>query len=224
VIDYNIKDSAKAYNDDMVRFAQQLIQTPSMSGSAKAVADMMLAEMEKLGYDEIFRDKVGNVIGIVRGSEAGPSILYNSHMDHVSPGDEANWAGYAPYGGKIDLCEVDKQDKTGTELAECIHGRAASDVKGGAAVQIYTGGMLAEMKRDGVKFKGNFIFSGVVQEEPAEMTGTLFLLNETFPEKGITYDAMVSSEATSLKLYCGHRGRVELLVTVMGRTAHGSTP
>jgi putative selenium metabolism hydrolase len=35
---------------------------------------------------------------------------------------------------------------------------------------------------------------------------------------------MVSSEATSLKLYLGHRGRVEMLVTVYGRTSHGSAP
>jgi len=33
-----------------------------------------------------------------------------------------------------------------------------------------------------------------------------------------------SSEATSLKIYCGHRGRVELLSTVHGRTCNGSSP
>jgi putative selenium metabolism hydrolase len=144
-------------------------------------------------------------------------------MDHVSPGDVANWQGYDPYGGLIDVCPVDTQDKT-PDVAECIHGRAASDVKGGEAVQIYAGGLLAKLRDKGYPVKGTFMFTGVVQEEPAEMVGMLHLVDKTFPARGLSYDAMVSSEATSLKLYCGHRGRVEMLITVYGRTSHGSAP
>lgn len=217
------KVSAELYSG-MVSFAQRLVQTPSISGTEKALADLDLAEMKKLGYDEVFRDDHGNVVGIVRGTIPGPTIMYNSHMDHVSPGDAANWEGYDPYGGKIDVCAVDIQDKTEKEQAECIHGRGASDVKCGEAVQIYAGGVLAKLKAKGFPVKGNFMFTGVVQEEPAEMVGMKHLVEKTLPAKGLTYDAMVSSEATSLKLYCGHRGRVEMLATVYGRTSHGSAP
>jgi len=104
------------------------------------------------------------------------------------------------------------------------NGRAASDVKAGEAVQIYAGAALIKLREMGHRFKGRFMFTGVVQEEPAEMVGMIHLVDKTLPAKGLTYDAMVSSEATSLKLYCGHRGRVELLVTVYGRTSHGSAP
>lgn len=218
-----IKKIGTEYKDEAVKFAQKLIQTPSISGTEKEVADLLLAEMEKLGYDEVFRDDMGNVVGIVEGTEDGPVIMYNSHMDHVSPGDPNNWEGYDPYGGEIDVCKVDTQDKEPDE-AECIHGRAASDVKGGEAAQIYAGGVLAKLKKLGHGFKGKFMFTGVVQEEPAEMVGMIHLVDKTFKEKGIDYDAMVSSEATSLKLYCGHRGRVEMLATVYGRTSHGSAP
>ena len=38
------------------------------------------------------------------------------------------------------------------------------------------------------------------------------LIDETLPGRGLDYDGVVSCEATSLKLYLGHRGRVELLV------------
>ncbi len=217
------KVSAELYSG-MVSFAQSLVQTPSISGTEKALADLDLAEMKKLGYDEVFRDDHGNVVGIVRGTIPGPTIMYNSHMDHVSPGDAANWEGYDPYGGKIDVCAVDTQDKTEKEQAECIHGRGSSDVKCGEAVQIYAGGVLAKLKAKGFPVKGNFMFTGVVQEEPAEMVGMRHLVEKTLPAKGLTYDAMVSSEATSLKLYCGHRGRVEMLATVYGRTSHGSAP
>lgn len=219
-----LKDIKEEFKTGVIEFAQKLIQTPSISGTEKEIADIYLSEMEKLGYDEVFRDDMGNVVGIVNGTDEGPAIMYNSHMDHVSPGDVNNWEGYDPYGGKIDICLVDNQDKTVKELAECIHGRAASDVKGGAAAQIYAGAALVKLREKGFKFKGRFIFTGVVQEEPAEMVGMLHLVDKTFKEKGITYDAMVSSEASSLKLYCGHRGRVEFLATVYGRTSHGSAP
>lgn len=218
-----IKEIADELYPDMVAFGQKLVQTPSISGTERALADLDLAEMEKLGYDEVFRDTQGNVVGLVKGREPGPTIMFNSHMDHVSPGDATNWQGYDPYGGLIDVCIVDTQDKKPDE-AECIHGRGASDVKCGEAVQIYTGGLLAKLREKGYPIKGTFMFTGVVQEEPAEMVGMLYLVDKTLPEKGLNYDAMVSSEATSLKLYCGHRGRVEMLITVYGRTSHGSAP
>lgn len=219
-----INAAAEELYPEMVKFAQKLVQTPSISGTEKNLADLDMEEMKKLGYDEVFRDEQGNVVGLVKGTLPGPTIMYNSHMDHVSPGDSANWQGYDPYGGAIDICEADDQEKTVKELVECIHGRAASDVKCGEAVQIYAGGLIAKLRAQGVPIKGTFMFTGVVQEEPAEMVGMKYLIDKTFAEKGLSYDAMVSSEATSLKIYCGHRGRVELLVTVYGRTSHGSAP
>jgi len=219
-----IETLAKELNASTIKFAQKLIQTPSISSEEKDVADLLLYEMNKLDFDEYFRDDMGNVVGIVKGTEPGPTIMYYSHMDHVSPGDVNNWEGYDPYGGKIDLCEVNAQDSCVNEIAECIHGRGASDVKAGAAAQIYSGGLLAQLKKLGYGFKGNYMFTGVVQEEPAEMVGMIHLIDKTFPAKGLSYDAMVSSQATSLKIYCGHRGRVELLSTIYGRTCHGSTP
>jgi putative selenium metabolism hydrolase len=219
-----LKGMGEEFKSETIAFAQKLIQTPSISGTEKEVANLYITEMEKIGYDKVFRDDMGNVVGIINGTEDGPVIMYNSHMDHVSPGDVANWEGYDPYGAEIDICKVSNQDKTEEELTECIHGRAASDVKGGGAAQIYAGAALIKLKEMGFKFKGKFMFTGVVQEEPAEMVGMMHLIDKTFKEKGLDYDAMVSSEASSLKLYCGHRGRVEFLATTYGRTSHGSAP
>lgn len=219
-----LSEMAAEVKPEVIKFAQKLVQTPSISGEEGPLSELLLTEMEKLGYDEYFRDDQGNIFGIINGTEDGPTIMYNSHMDHVSPGDYANWEGYDPYGGKIDVCEVDNQDKTLKEKAECIHGRAASDVKGGEAAQIYAGALLLKLREMGYGFKGKFMFQGCVQEEPAEMVGMKHLIDKTLPARGLSYDAMVSSEATSLKIYCGHRGRVEFLITVYGRTSHGSAP
>ncbi len=218
------KELADTLNEDLIKFAQQLIRTKSISGNEKCVADLYLDEMDRLGYDETFRDGAGNVVGLIKGDPDGPVIMYNSHMDHVSSGDINNWEGYDPYGAEIDLCKVDSQDKTETEETLCIHGRAASDVKGGGAVQIYAGAVLLKLRQKGYPLKGTFMFTGVVHEESSECAGMQYLVDTTFPERKLDYDVLVSSEATSLNLYLGHRGRTEYQITVYGRTSHGSAP
>lgn len=222
---YNkVNEAAKEFKGDCIKFIQKLLQTPSISGYEFQLTKILIAEMEKLGYDDVSRDKYGNVIGIIKGDEEGPTIMYNSHMDHVAPGDISNWEGYDPYGGQIDVCQCDNQDRTGKELVECIHGRGASDVKSGHGFQIYAGAILLRLRQQGVKLKGDFMYTGVVHEESGQNGGTRQMLTETFPERGLDFDAMVSSEATSLNLYLGHRGRIEYLITVYGRTSHGSCP
>ncbi|NLP29618.1 MAG: M20/M25/M40 family metallo-hydrolase [Clostridiales bacterium] len=219
-----INELAKELRPDAVKFIQKLIQTPSISGEEFNLTELLIAEMKKLGYDEVFRDAQGNIVGIINGEPCGPTIMYNSHMDHVAPGNPDNWEGYDPYGGEIDVCKVDNKDRTVVEEVECIHGRGASDVKSGHGFQIYAGAILLKLREMGYKFKGRFMYTGVVQEEPAEMVGMSYLIDNTFKEKGLDYDAMVSSEATSLNIYLGHRGRTEFLITTYGRTSHGSRP
>lgn len=197
---------ARSLEDDMVAFAQKLIRTPSISGEEGAIAQLICAEMDNLGYDEVYVDDIGNVVGLISGEDGGPIVNYNSHMDHVDPGDPANWE-YEPYSAAI----ADGH----------IHGRAASDVKGGLASQIYAGAVL---RRAGLPFRGTYMFTGVVQEEPAECFGMQHLVDETLPSKNQMFAVMITSEATSLNLYLGHRGRVEMEVTTFGRTSHGSAP
>lgn len=219
-----ISTLAEELKPGVVDFCQRLIRVPALSGDEKGVADLYLAEMEKLGFDRFFRDKWGNVVGIIEGTEPGPAIMYNAHLDHVDTGDYSEWEGYDPYGAEIDVNEMENQDRDGYESVEVIHGRAAADVKAGGACQIYSGKILLELRKRGYPLKGRYIFTGVVLEEPAEQLGMIKLIDDTFPEEGLTYDGVVSCEATSLKLYLGHRGRVELKVVVSGVTSHGSAP
>ncbi len=208
----------------MVDFCQRLIRVPALSGDEKGVADLYISEMERLGYDEVFRDEWGNVVGIICGQIPGPSVMFNGHLDHVDTGDYSEWGGYDPYGGVIDVSKVFNMDMTEEEDAEVIHGRAAADVKGGGAAMVYAGAALVALRKAGYVIKGRLILTMTVLEEPAEMLGMLKLCNETFPAKNLSADVCVSCEATSLKLYLGHRGRVEIQVTVSGVTSHGSAP
>ncbi|SMP43764.1 M20/M25/M40 family metallo-hydrolase [Anoxynatronum buryatiense] len=224
----NVQLKLQAYAEELkpqtMDFCQRLLRIPALPGEEKELADLYLKEMEKLGYDEVFRDDWGNVVGLIKGTEEGPTIMFNSHLDHVDPGDYSEWGGYDPYGGAIDVTEVVNQDEMDTEMAEVIHGRGAADVKGGAACQVYAGSALLKLRKEGMPLKGTFMFSCVVLEEPAEQLGMKMLIDETLPEKGLEYHGVVSSEATSLKLILGHRGRVEMKVTIYGVTSHGSAP
>ena len=105
-----LNEIARALKPGAVDFCQRLIRTPAASGQEKAVADLYLAEMKKVGYDETFRDEWGNVVGIINGVEPGPTIMYNSHLDQVDPGDPSFWDGYDPYGANLDVAETDNQD------------------------------------------------------------------------------------------------------------------
>ena len=58
----------------------------------------------------------------------------------------------------------------------------------------------------------------------AVLRGMAHLCDVTFAQKGIKFSFVVLGEPTDLKIALGHRGRVELEVTTIGRTSHGSAP
>ena len=58
-----IKAAAQAYQADMTRFLRDMISHPSESCEEREVVHCIKAEMEKLGYDKVEIDGLGNVIG-----------------------------------------------------------------------------------------------------------------------------------------------------------------
>lgn len=219
-----LREIAASLNPQMIDFCQRIIQVPSQSGEEGAVSEVYMDEMKKLGYDEVFRDNWGNVVGIIHGTEDGPVIMYNGHMDAVTPGNIEDWGGYNPYGAVIDESLMYDWNCEKEEMTEVIHGRGASDMKCGSAAQVFTGAALIELRKQGFPWKGTFLLAAVVLEENGEMLGTIKLTEETFPARGIEIDGMVCAEPSSLRLVLGHRGRMELKVVVTGRSCHGSSP
>ncbi len=207
-----------------IEFTQRLVRCPSLGGDEKGAADICLAEMGKLGYDETLRDEWGNVIGVINGQEPGPTILYNGHLDHVPPGELSLWGKYRPYGGEVDVVEVDNRDASGKETVQAIHGRGAADLKGGLACQIYAGKLLLALRDAGVQLRGRYIVTAVCLEEPGDQVGTIQLIDDTFKKLGWDYDGLISAEPSSLDIALGHRGRVEPVVSVHGKISHGSAP
>ena len=219
-----IKEISKALNPKMIDFCQRIVQIPSLSGYEDSVASVYMEEMKNLGYDEVFSDDWGNVIGVINGTDSGPNIMYNGHMDTVPVGNLESWGDYDPFAATIDEFSTFNWNNSKKELTKVLHGRGASDMKCTSAVQLYTGAALIELKKQGFSWQGSFILAAVVLEENGEMMGTIKLTENTLPAQGIEIDGMVCAEPSSLKLMLGHRGRMELKVVVFGKSCHGSSP
>jgi succinyl-diaminopimelate desuccinylase len=184
---------------DCVEFLRRLIRTPSPPGEEGAVADLVVEEMRRLGYDEVRTDEAGNVIGLVRGEAREPSLMLNTHLDHVDPGDPDAWP-FPPYSGQLDGGRV--------------WGRGAVDIKGPLAAQVYAaGGLAAEGRRP----PGDLYVTAVVQEEVGGL-GAAHLARE------LRTDLVIVGEPSGNALRRGHRGRAEIEVCFIGRSAHASVP
>ncbi len=182
-------------------FLQDLVRIPSFSCQEKDIAERLAAEMRAVGFDEVWTDRIGNVVGRI-GPGTGPCLLYDGHMDTVGVGDPAAWT-HDPFGAKIEN--------------GVLYGRGAADMKGPLASLVYGAKAL---KDSGLRLTGDLYVIGVVQEEPCEGYAMRVLVEEG----GIRPDWVVLAEPTNLQVSRGHRGRMELQVTVRGRSSHASMP
>jgi len=185
----------------LVPFLRDLVQIPSPSTQENAVAGRIIEEMEQLGFRDVRADRVGNVVGWV-GPGHGPLLMFNGHMDTVRVSDAAAWS----------------RDPFGAEVEDgVLYGLGSCDMKGGLAAMIYG----AKLVRDaGIDLKGDIVVACVVQEEPCEGLGSRVLIEE----EGIRPDWVVLGEPTGLDVCRGQRGRLEMHVTIYGRSAHAASP
>ncbi|MDR1967028.1 MAG: M20/M25/M40 family metallo-hydrolase, partial [Synergistaceae bacterium] len=200
--------ASDAEKRDYVEFVRELIRRPSLTGDEGAAADFVLNALKGIGVS-CYADEAGNVVGEVPCGN-GPTVLLNGHLDVVPAGNPDAWAPYSPFGGDVD--------------GDLIIGRGASDFKAGLAAQFFALKRFKERIDAGARYGGTLIFSAVVHEEAAEMLGMQALIEETLPRRGQSVDLCILCEPTSGKVALGHRGKVELVATTHGKTAHSSQP
>jgi putative selenium metabolism hydrolase len=181
-----------------VDFLKRLIRTESLPGREGELAGLVADEMRRLGYVDVRQDSVGNVLGRVAGSGDAEPMMFNTHLDHVDVGDHSSWP-HPPFGAEI-------HDGS-------IWGRGAVDIKGPLAAQVYGVARLVE----GPPPPGDVWVTGVVQEEIGGVGARH--LAERSPASMI-----VVGEPTRLQIRRGHRGRVELVLEIVGRSVHASVP
>ena len=121
MLDFNkIKDAAQGYEKDMTAFLRAIVKNPGESCDEKAHIETIAAEMRKVGFDEVFIDPQGNVIGYMGTGEK--IIAYDAHIDTVGIGNLDNWT-FDPYEGYENETE--------------IGGRGVSDQCGGIVSSVY---------------------------------------------------------------------------------------
>ncbi len=196
----DILTEAKHLKADMCQFLIDIVNLPSASCHEREVAQRITAEMTKLDFDEVRIDAMGNVIGRI-GS--GKRILaFDAHIANVDVGNRSLW-DFDPYDSHVS--------------DGFVSGRGAADQKGGLAAMVYAGKMMKEfaLHRDFTIY-----FTGTVMEEDCDGLCWQYLIEQ---EK-IRPDFVMITEPTNLGIYRGQRGRMEMKISVNGRSAHGSAP
>ena len=203
-----IKKAAQGYQADMSRFLRDMISHPSESCEEKEVVMCIKAEMEKLGYDKVEIDGLGNVIGWMDSGEK--IIAIDSHIDTVGIGNISNWE-QDPY--------------KGYETEDIIYGRGGSDQEGGMASAVYGAKIMKDLDLIPAGYK--IMVVGSVQEEDCDGMCWQYIVNKYFPSKEEAQkriEFVISTEPTDGGIYRGHRGRMEIRVDVKGVSCHGSAP
>ncbi|MDX1357377.1 MAG: YgeY family selenium metabolism-linked hydrolase, partial [Clostridia bacterium] len=133
----------------------------------------------------------------------GPVLIaMDAHIDTVGVGDRKLW-NYDPF--------------IGYEDDEIIIGRGASDQEGGMASMVYAGKIIRDL---GLDKDYTLLVTGTVQEEDCDGLCWQYIIEQS----GIRPEFVVITEPTSLNIYRGHRGRMEIKVTTHGVSCHGSAP
>jgi acetylornithine deacetylase len=130
------------------------------------------------------------------GAGSGPSLLFNGHIDAVSPEPVDQWTSH-PFEAEI---------RDGN-----LYGRGSCDMKGGIASMVFAAEVLAEL---GVGLAGDVFVTTNTDEESSGAGGLALVL------KGVTADAGIVTEPTNFDVWISCRGTSYALVTVPGRPGH----
>jgi len=185
-----------------IEFCQELVRLESLSGEERAVAEAVEREMRSLGYDEVYRDELGSVVGAIRGERAAGTdaaagaLLFDAHLDVVPATQPEAWR-HPPF--------------SGVRAEGRIWGRGTTDVKGSLAALVLALGTLPR-----AQFAATLVVSASVGEERIEGLALGHVIAAR-PAR-----AVVICEPTGLRLGLGHRGRAGLVVEAAGRAAHTS--
>jgi putative selenium metabolism hydrolase len=203
-----------AHRNAMISFLRDLVAIPSYDGNIRAVAARVERELRALGFQDIHYAPYGDIVARIGPStpplpstslrsaqDAEPRILlYDSHLDTVGVGDEKEWKHGA---------------FSGTIVDGVMYGRGTVDEKGSTPPMIYGLKIAHDLGLlDGI----TAYYFGSIEEWCEGLSAQVFA-----EEERVHPDFVVIGEPTNLRVYRGHKGRVEFRVTARGRSAHGAS-
>ena len=196
-----IKEASESYKADMTRFLRDLVAIPGESCGEEGVINRIAQEMEKVGFDKVEIDPMGNVLGYMGSGKT--LIGYDAHIDTVGLGKLSNW-NFDPYEGYESETE--------------IGGRGTSDQLGGIVSAVYGAKVMKDLGLLSDKYR--VVVTGTVQEEDCDGLCWQYIINED----KVRPEFVVSTEPTDGGIYLGQRGRMEIRIDVKGISCHGSAP
>lgn len=198
----NLLQAAQEKKAEIVALCQKLIRIPSMPGEEKNLAAFAREDMQRRGYDRVWTDGAGNLIGHLAGAQRDlPGLMLVTHLDHVDPGDRKLWQ-HDPFGGELENGR--------------IYGRGASDIKGALAAQIIAPTLLQQLGKKPAR--DVYVVSPVFEETGG--LGIRYLL----AQKEFQAGCAIIGEPSGNEIRLGHRGRMLINVRCFGRSAHASAP
>lgn len=190
-----VSDSSSA----IITFMREICAIPSMDSQIEAVGERIAAEMNALGFDEVRFDKMGNILGRIG---TGPRVIvFDSHIDTVGIGDPSAW-DWDPFEGKVE--------------DGILYARGACDEKNSTPGMVYGMAIARDL---GLLDGWTAYYFGNMEEWCDGIAPNAFV--EVDP--GVRPDFVVIGEPTKMKVYRGHKGRVEMKVTAKGRSAHAAS-
>ncbi|MDP7033370.1 MAG: YgeY family selenium metabolism-linked hydrolase [Planctomycetota bacterium] len=193
-----VREATEAYRDDIIQFLKDICAIPSMESQLRDVGERIAEEMNRLGFDEVRWDSMGNILG--RMGDGPRKILFDSHVDTVGIGDPEAW-DWDPFVGKVE--------------DGIFYARGACDEKGSTPPMIYACAIARDL---GLMNDCTLYYYGNMEEwcdgiAPHSLVET----------DGIRPDFVVIGEPTRMQVYRGHKGRVEMEVVSKGKSAHAAS-
>ena len=199
--------------------------------------------------EDVWFDDYGNLVWFVTDPEDGVHpddkkvVYFDGHTDTVQA-LRSTWqeklGGIDAYDGLTDIGAVDR-DYLRQELGylppddewdNLIFGRGSADQLAGVVSQIIATKIALELAAEGA-LRGVIVRAyGSVCEEDNDGGGPMYVVKDVLPDgkRSLIPDVVILTEGTgdahkgALGIYRGQRGRMQIEVTVTGRSCHGSMP
>ncbi len=204
-----------ANRDKAIKFLQQIVSIPSVTGDEAKIQAFLSDYMTNLGLDvdmwesdwkalkkhpgyiPVARGYEGrpNIVATWKGSGGGRSLLLNGHTDVIPVGNGEGWSDN-PWSAKVENGR--------------IYGRGSCDMKSGVASHILA---VEFLKAAGVKLKGDVLINVVIDEEVSGH-GTLDTVI-----RGYKADAGISGETSELAVQPACIGRIWFEIEIQGKAA-----
>ena len=195
---HELRRRVDAERHQITSFLREICAIPSCENQIRACGERVAAEMRGLGYDEIFWDQMGNIVGKIGTGDV--ALLYDSHIDTVGVGDPDEW-DWDPFEGKVE--------------DGILYARGACDEKGSTPGMVYG---LAIARDLGLLEGVTAYYFGNMEEWNDGQSPHAFVQTE-----GVKPDFVVIGEPTKMQIYRGHKGRVEFKIVAKGRSAHAAS-